>query len=86
MKCKGPYEIEVFSVSIAGMLGRVQIFARDRPWEADKPPEPQTQHWWAHRDSVSRIGWEKVSEKVCRPSWDKPIEVNLMYTMVHAYV
>lgn len=59
------------------MLGRVRVLGRDRAWEADKPTDRQTQHWWAHQDSVSRTGWDLIADKFCRPSWDKPIEVSL---------
>lgn len=62
------------------MLGRVRVFARDRGWEEDKPTERQNQHWWAHSDSVSRIGWELVADRVCRPSWDRPLEVGVTAT------
>lgn len=74
--CKSPYEVEIASISIAGMLGRVRIFARDRPWEADKPPRPAANHWWAHTDAVSTVGWTMVADVTCRPSWDLPFEIS----------
>ncbi len=69
--------MDVLSVSIAGMLGRVRIFVRDRPWEANKPEGRTSQHWWAHRESLSTIGWELIADRSCRPSWDKPLEVSI---------
>ena len=39
VQCNGPYELNLMSISIGGMLGRVRIFARDRPWEQDKPTQ-----------------------------------------------
>ena len=27
--------------------------------------------------SVSNIGWTMIADVVCRPSWDKPLEVSL---------
>ena len=39
VQCNGPYELNLLSISIGGMLGRVRIFARDRPWEQDKPTQ-----------------------------------------------
>lgn len=77
VESKGPYEIEVVSVSIAGMLGRVTIHARDRGWEENKPTTRSNQHWWAHHDSVSRDHWKLVADRVCRPSWDRPLEIKL---------
>lgn len=75
--CLGPYEVNVTSVCVAGMLNRVRIFARDKPWEEDKPTDRPSPHWWAHREGVSREGWTLVADKVCRPSWDKPVEIKL---------
>jgi hypothetical protein len=58
----GPYEINVLSISIGGMLGRIRVFARDRPWSADTISPASTQ-WWAHQESPSRIGWELIADK-----------------------
>eukprot|EP01035_Chromulina_nebulosa_P035963 gene35963-48374_t len=44
--CKGPYEVDITSISIGGMLGRVRIFYRSRPWEAGKPERVSSHHWW----------------------------------------
>ena len=70
----GPYEINVTSVSLAGMLGRIRVFARDRRWDAG-PRNVDRAHWWAHQQSLSTVGWELVADQLCRPSWDKPIEI-----------
>jgi len=75
VQCNGPYELELLSLSIGGMLGRVRVYARDRPWEADKPQRSNSPHWWAHRESVSDVGWTLVADVPCRPSWDKPCEI-----------
>ena len=69
------YEIEVRSVSIAGMLGRVRVFARDQPWEAEKLENTNASHYWARRESLNPKGWYKIADQFCRPSWDNPIEV-----------
>jgi len=74
VEAKGPYEVTVTSISVGGMLGVVRVFARDRPWEANKSTNTSA-HWWAHRESVCRVGWELVAEQTCRPSWDKPLEI-----------
>eukprot|EP01032_Pedospumella_encystans_P009037 gene9037-10673_t len=71
----GPFEVNLLSISIAGMLGRVRIYARDGPWEDDKPRKGPSPHWWAHRESVSPQGWELIADRTCRPSWDKPLEI-----------
>jgi hypothetical protein len=57
------------------MLGRLRIFTRDRGWEENKPTTRTNTHWWAHHDSLSTIGWNVVVDRVCRPSWDRPLEV-----------
>ena len=70
----GPYEINVLSISIGGMLGRIRVFARDRPWSADTISPASTQ-WWAHQESPSRVGWELIADKFYRPSWDRHVEI-----------
>ncbi|KAJ1410926.1 hypothetical protein B484DRAFT_455741, partial [Ochromonadaceae sp. CCMP2298] len=52
-----------------------RIFARDRPWEDDQPKSVPSPHWWAHRESVSAEGWVLIADRLCRPSWDKPVEI-----------
>lgn len=75
VEVKGPFEINLTSVSIAGMLGRVRVFARDRGWEENKPAPTMSAHWWAHRESLSKDGWELIADQRCRPSWDKPLQI-----------
>eukprot|EP01038_Epipyxis_sp_PR26KG_P012587 gene12587-16879_t len=75
VSCDGPFEIDLVSVSIGGMLGRVRIFARDRGWEENKPKPMASPHWWAHRESLSKEGWIKVADIECRPSWDRAVEI-----------
>ena len=70
----GPFEINVLSVSLAGMLGRIRVFARNTRWNAG-PTNTDRAHWWAHQSSLSTVGWELVADQVCRPSWDNPIEI-----------
>jgi len=64
---KGPYEVEIASFGIGGMLGRVRIYARDKSWEAG--PNPQ--------DPQESLGWKKKADCICRPNWDKHYEVQL---------
>ena len=71
---KGAYEVQVTSISLAGMLGRVRIFARDRPW-AEGQPRQQQQHYWGHHPGVANTGWKLVADQVCKPSWDRPTEI-----------
>ena len=73
----GPYEVEIISFQIAGMLGRVRVFARDRPWETDNDDRRNPNHWWAHAESISTTGWYPVADEICSPSWDKPREIRL---------
>ena len=55
-----------------------RIYARDRPWEEHDGEEPQVQnqHWWAHREALSKDHWVQVADVRCRPAWDKPVEVH----------
>jgi hypothetical protein len=48
----GPNEVEIISFSIAGMLGRVRVFARDRRWEVDNDGARNPNHWWARSESL----------------------------------
>ena len=73
--CNGPYEVDLLSIFIAGMLSRVRIFARVGPWEDEKAEPMPGQIWWAHREKVSQRGWVRVADQFCRPSWDKPVEI-----------
>jgi len=73
----GPFEIEITSFFIAGMLGRVRVYARDRPWKKDNDDRRNPHHWWAHSESISQTGWYQVADEVCSPSWDKPREIRL---------
>ena len=71
---KGAYEVQVASISLAGMLGRCRIFARDRPW-AEGQPRQEHQHYWGHHPGVANTGWKLVADQVCKPSWDRPTEI-----------
>eukprot|EP01039_Chlorochromonas_danica_P009872 gene9872-10918_t len=73
----GPYEVWITSISIAGMLGHVRIFARDCPWGEHKTTPRPSIHYWAHQVNLPTDGWELVAEKQCRPSWDKPLQITL---------
>ena len=79
ISAKGPYEVVVRSIWIGGMLGRVKILARDRPWEEKFPDEQVSNgcHWWAYSEKVSRRGWAIVASRDCAPSWDKASEIEL---------
>jgi len=74
LQSRGAYEVNIYSLSVAGMLGRVRIYARDRSWEEDAP-NSDTQHHWGHHPGVSRHGWTLVADQVCRPAWDRPTEI-----------
>ena len=72
---KGPYEIQLNSISLGGMLGRLRIFVRDRPWNVDNEDTTPTAHWWAHRDSISTLGWRMIVDRLVLPSWDRHCEI-----------
>eukprot|EP01031_Cornospumella_fuschlensis_P033452 gene33452-40470_t len=71
VEARGPFEVTLTSVSVAGMLGRVRVYARNVGWEEGPPSTNTTAHWWAHRESLNRDGWELVTDTRARPSWDK---------------
>ena len=74
IEARGAHEVEIYSLSVGGMLGTVRIFARDRPWRSDAP-EPGATSYWGHHPGVSRHGWTLVAEQVCRPAWDRATEI-----------
>ena len=79
VSAKGPYEVVIRSIWLGGMLGRIKILARDRPWEEKFPDEQVSNsgHWWAYSEKVSRRGWETVADIECAPSWDRALEIIL---------
>jgi hypothetical protein len=77
VKSTDAHEIEVTSIHIGGMLGRVRVYARDRPWSADNSSAGMSQQYWAYRQLLSKDGWTLVADQVCRPSWDRLTEIKL---------
>jgi hypothetical protein len=71
----GPYEVELNSISIGGMLGRTRIYVRDRPWSVDNDDTAPSTNWWAHSEALSRKGWRCVFDKTLLPSWDRHLEL-----------
>lgn len=74
-------EIDIISISIGGMLGRVRIFCRDRPWkesEANIPDSYYARRHYGSRESISRTGWSLVCDMPnLQASWDKHHEIIL---------
>ena len=75
VKSTSNYKLEITSVHIAGMLGRIRIFIRDRPWAKDNDDNDEARHYWAYRTPLSTTGWTVVHDSLQTPSWDKPIEI-----------
>lgn len=75
VKSNDAHAIEVTSIHIGGMLGRVRVFARDRPWNVDNDDAGHSMHYWAYRDLPSETGWTLVADQICRPSWDRLTEI-----------
>jgi hypothetical protein len=73
----GPYEIELKSIHIGGMLGRIRVYVRDRPWSVDNEDTRPSSNWWAHSEALSRRGWRCVYDNTILPSWDRHYEVVL---------
>ncbi len=67
-------EIHVTSLHIGGMLGRVRVFVRDRPWQKDNEGQGEARHYWGY-SPISRTGWSQVYDKNLHPSWDRPYEI-----------
>lgn len=75
---KGPYEVTIKSIWLAGMLGRVRVFSRSKSWDArENEPVTNSGHWWAYRENVSKQGWASVGDQFCAASWDRPVEIVL---------
>lgn len=74
---KGSDEVYITSISLAGMLGRIRIFARYCSWDIDKPERTVHHQWYSPSDSISPNGWIKVADVLCRPAWDRPVEIFL---------
>ena len=75
IEAKSPFEVDITSIFVGGMLGRLRVFARDGPLETDDS-ENDSGRWWAHQGSVAREGWTVVADVFCRPAWDRPTEVS----------
>ena len=57
-----------------------RIYARDRQWNEDQPNARFSSNAWAQRgESMSNTGWTLVADQTCRPSWDKPLEVIILW-------
>ena len=74
IKVKDAHEVEIMSISIAGMLGRVRIYARNSRWEKGVP-EDYEDNYWGHHQGVGSDGWTLVADQQCHPSWDRPLEI-----------
>jgi hypothetical protein len=68
------HEVEIMSISLAGMLGRVRIFAKPSSWQENMPEHSNS--YWGHHPGVCLDGWELVADQNCYPSWDRPLEIN----------
>lgn len=69
------FEVELTDISVAGMLGHIRVYIRDKPWRIGRTPR-SSMHWWAHEDTVSTEGWTCVVDKTHGASWDVPAKVN----------
>ena len=68
VEVKGPHEINVTSIAIGGMLGRVRIYGRTVPWQEGTN---------RNHDMPSIQGWRLLTDTVCRPSWDRHCQIPL---------
>ena len=74
---KGPYCVSITSISVAGMLGRVRVFAKlDSGWKKDETSDGNG-HYWAEVQAVCTEGWYEVADVECQPSWDRPCAIPL---------
>lgn len=62
----GPHEVDLTSIAIGGMLGRVRIYGRNVSWKQG------THH---NHNSPSTLGWRLLSDLTCRPSWDRNCQI-----------
>ena len=75
IESKDAHEVEIMSVSLAGLLGRVRIWARDSSCHSNPPPA-RSNNYWGHHPGISQLGWTLVADEVCLPSWDRPTEIS----------
>lgn len=74
IRSKDAHEVEVLSISLGGMLGRIRIYARNCRWEKDIPSD-YSDNYWGHHPGISEQGWELVAEQRCLPSWERHFEI-----------
>ena len=74
IRSKDAHEVEVLSISLGGMLGRIRIFARNCRWDKGVPKDSED-NFGGHHPGVSSEGWELVAEKRCLPSWERHFEI-----------
>jgi len=70
----------ITSVWVAGMLGRVRVFARPCSWKGPNEADVATRTvntGWGTRYDIDASLWEQVADETCAPSWDTCREVKL---------
>lgn len=72
-------EVMVTSVHVAGMLGRVRIFARECTWRDDEEETERRTVFtgWGHHYEMNERGWALVHDEQLPPSWNTAREVRL---------
>jgi hypothetical protein len=68
------YDIEIKSVSIGGMLGRIRIFALNSSWKLSESDNNQA-HYWSHQGTIDGSKWSLLADRHYPPSWDHETEI-----------
>jgi hypothetical protein len=77
VETQGPNCVTLPSISVAGMLGRVRVFAKmDGGWKKDESSDGHG-HYWAEVQAVCTNGWVEVADVECQPQWDRPCAIPL---------
>jgi len=57
-------QVDVVSISLSGMLGRIRIFARNASWSKDMPSKEDSYSPYGHHPGVNLKGWTLVADQV----------------------
>ncbi len=76
---KSEHELVVTSVHVAGMLGRVRVYARAVSWRGDEHDHAARMVYagWGTRYECDARQWQLVADEECAPSWDNMREIRL---------
>ena len=66
IRSKDAHEVEVLSISLGGMLGRIRIFARNCRWDKGVPKDGEDSFWAITLASAQKAGSWSQKGGACR--------------------